>query len=214
MLPIAYVASASDTLTPGSCSPTDDCVVVASIVAPTQSLANSTNVNYAGLYHSGSCVQAPVCPPDPNNQPMNATVMVVPASVTGVNDMPANAGTAGCSPTSTSGCQLTAYPLNSFTAYATGPSGLNTGPPTCSDPSINAPCTVDSSGAPLPTGSTFSYWRVCLAIATQKGFVQPSAPASAAQQSAWGQATGTVMVITRCAPAGEKNGSDFTVWSN
>jgi prepilin-type N-terminal cleavage/methylation domain-containing protein len=207
MLPTAFTSS--DIVTPGSCNTGNYCWVTATITAPAQSLVNSTNVGYAGLYHSGACVQAPSCPPDPAGNPMQPSVMVVPASVTGVNDMPGNIGAANCSPTSTSGCQVTAYPLNSFTAYATGPSSAAGGPPTCASPAISAPCTQDYTGTLLPANN---YWRVCLAVATQKGFVQPSG--SPTQQNVWGQVSGTVMVITRCSPTTEANGSNFTVWAN
>jgi|GEM_PF-1078194 prepilin-type N-terminal cleavage/methylation domain-containing protein len=208
MLPLAFVSN--DLLTPNSCTPTQTCYVTATITAPAQSLANATNVNYAGLYHSGACVQAPDCPPDPSNNAMVETIMVVPASVTGASDMPSNVGAANCTPTSTSACQVTAYPLNSFTAYATGPTSSVAGPPTCSNPAVTAPCTATSGGGALPAGK--KYWRVCIAVATQKGFVQPTGTAT--QQNVWGQVSGTVMAITRCAPATESNGSNFTVWSN
>jgi prepilin-type N-terminal cleavage/methylation domain-containing protein len=210
MLPLAYVAS--DGGTPYSCTPAQQCYVVASIVAPTISLANSTNVNYAGLYHSGSCVQAPNCAPAPDGTPMNPEIMVVPASVTGVSDMPGGIGNPGCTETSTSSCQVTAYPLNSFTAFATGPSTMAAGPPTCGNPLLTSACTQDYTGTLLPASGQQNYWRVCLGVGTQKGFVQPSG--SAQQQNVWGQVSGTVMVITRCAPASEDNGSHFNVWSN
>lgn len=217
MLPVAYTSDlsldANGVWTQGTCTPaTATCYVVAMVTAPGQNLNNATAVNFASLYHSGACVPVPTCPVAANGTPMTASIVVVPASVTGVYDKPT--GGASCNPTNLSGCSVNAYPLNSFTATATGPSAAaDVGPPDCST-GVKTPCyaSYDASGNPVGAPLTGQYWRVCLSVLTERGAVTPNS-GSAATDNAWGQLSGNVMAITRCILQGENSGSGFTVWS-
>lgn len=118
-------------------------VVTASVNLPGQDLNNATGVNFAGTYHTGTCVPVPVCPAsDVNGNAMTPQIMVAPTSVSGTND-------AG---------QPTVYPISSLTASATAPAAS---PAACT-----ATGTTDCGGTLPPSGM---YWRVCLTIVTTKG---------------------------------------------
>lgn len=194
-LPLAYTSNTAGApgLPPSSSSPCvaadTTCYVVASVNIPGQNLNNATAVNYAGLYKHGGCVPVPTCPVSANGTPMKAQIMVVPASVSGVNDTDAGP------PTSQN-----VYPISSFTAYAKDPS---TNPAAC-DGGTQVPCAPQNP----PATGTPTYWRACLQVVTEKGPVTSGTGANA-----WGQNV-TLMAITRCAIVNEPSGSNFSVFSN
>lgn len=159
--------------------------VTATVPIPGQNMNNARAANFASVYHSGSCVPVPACPRDATGTLMTPQILVVPTSVSGVNDAPPSTNV---------------YPISSYTGFATA-SASSTVVPNCSGSGTSA-CTTDNSTA-VPTGT---YWRVCLAITTENGQVSPSTVA-------WGIQAGTVLAITRCVPATENAGSGFTVWS-
>ncbi len=176
--------------------------VTAQINIPKQSLNNAIAVNFSSVYNSGACVPAPTCPSG-----LVPQIMVVPVSVTGINDNP--------STTSTNNV----YAINSYTGFALGqpilspgslPVDLSSGNgiQSCdgSNPSESCCQTYDSSGQTCTqTISTGYYWRVCLAVSTKKGQVQPSSVA-------WGTVMGSVLAITRCAVQNEPTGAGWDVW--
>lgn len=165
------------------------CKVVAQLNVPGQNLNNARAVNFAGLYHNGGCVPVPQCPIDTTQQYMTPEIMVVPVSVSGLND---------------SG-SMRVYPISSFTAYATGPAA---NPPACRN-SLSAP----SCASNLVGSAASSYWRACLQVVTQKGDVQTSGSIAGTPATGWG-ANVTLMAITRCSVNGETAGSSFTVYSD
>jgi prepilin-type N-terminal cleavage/methylation domain-containing protein len=164
------------------------CTVVSSVNIPGQNLNNARSINFAGLYHNGACVPAPVCPSDN----MVPTIMAVPVSVSGMNTEP----------------YTNIYPLSSFTAYVTGTNANDepgSQPKDCSTNSVAQSCYQDTN-TPLPAGN---YWRVCLRIITQKGTVKYSVDNMNA---------GVILALTRCMPKNEYDtpsvqGSQFTVFS-
>jgi prepilin-type N-terminal cleavage/methylation domain-containing protein len=178
----------------------DGLTVSAQVSVPGQNLNNARSVNFAGIYHNGACVPAPICPGT-----MSPDILVVPVSMYGVN------GVNSASPSP----PTTYYPIEGFTAYAVGVAG--TSPPSSLPGAyINiAPCNSSTSGTaavPCSGGATAmnqtaNYWRVCLSVTTSQGNIPYSAT-----DSTWGQYV-TVMAITRCIPANENSGSDFTVWT-
>lgn len=203
-LPMAYVASGpcpanpppftTTPPDPATCASTT-CSVVSTVNIPGQNLNNARSLNFAGLYHNGACVPAPVCP-NPYNSATNPNgmkpaIMVVPVSVSG---------------NYYGGTEV--HPLSSFTAYAMGKGD---------DPDKGSPvanpilCTLSSPGTcpsgtsvPLPSGGT--YWRVCLDVVTEKGRINNTPP------SVWELTSGTIMAITRCVPNNEPSGSGFSVF--
>lgn len=211
MLPLAFTSNGTGV--PGTCTTASasNCVVFTSVTQPGQNLNNATAVNFAAVYHNGACVPVPSCP-DPSLQ---ASIIAVPASVTGINTKPGGS-TANCNPTDLSGCTVDAYPLSSFTAFVTPPAaaGAGTGPNGCTT-GVPQPCYSSYSATGVPSGAAITtgaqYWRVCLTVVTEKGIVNPSDP-TPATQIAWGQLAGTIMAITRCSVSGESAGSGFTVW--
>ena len=229
-LPLSFVTATAPAVgavpqDDGTCNigdTTATCYVVAAVNVPGQNLNNATAVNYAGIYHSGSCVPAPTCPVDKNGLPMKAEIMVVPVSVSGVygasTDAPTTAGGAHgtCGPTNLAACQINVYPLSSFTARAVGDStgapvllSGGKGPASCDGTISSDKCLADYTGTTLTTAG--SYWRVCLSTVTEKGTT--TIPPSNPMANPWGQLQGSVMAITRCAPSNENTGSGFTVWS-
>lgn len=221
-LPSAY---AQDAMTyPAVCTSTSGaCLVSVSVPAPAlpQNSVEGTAVNFGSVYHNGACVPVPVCPSSQGS--MIASIAVVPTSVTGANAAPQtpSAPSPTCNPKTQSGCTVQAFPITSYSAFATpaaqpdgSSSGPNSGPYSCqtmnSGSPTPAPCYADYDqngapvGAPLKGGS---YWRVCLNVVTEAGVVTPN-------ENTWGQLVGTMMAITRCInPTTEKKSSDFTVWS-
>ena len=188
-LPLSFTTtSTSITPTqPGNCSGSGSCFVVASVTVPGQNLNQADAVRFANLYHHGGCVPVPECPFDPGSGArMKAEIIVVPVSVSGLNDVD----------TSTPG---NIYPISSFSAYATG-NGTGANPPACSAGAEQVACD--------PVGTATNYWRACLEVVTEKGLVK-SDPGN----TAWGQYV-TLLAVTRCAITNEPSGSPFTVYSN
>lgn len=201
-LPMAYVASGSCTAsmpTAGTCASTT-CAVVATVNIPGQNLNNARSINFAGLYHNGACVPAPVCPnPFGGSNPsgMKPAIMVVPVSVSG-NFYGDN----------------NVYPLSSFTAYAVG-SPTASGSISVGDP-VGTPSACTTSAPTACTGIVGAagsglYWRVCLDVVTEKGRI---GSAGSVPPSVWNLNSGTIMAITRCVPNNEPAGSDFTVFQS
>lgn len=192
-LPLASKTGTSTTCPPSppappGCVPTTTITVSASVNIPGQNLNNATAVNMTGIYHNGACVPVPKCPVGPNGVQMIPTIMVAPASVSGMSDP----GTTNV------------YPITSFTAYATPQAAWTgaSGPATCSssNPRSDIGCLADSTRAPLPYGN---YWRVCLQVSTEKSSIQ------------WDNITAqyaTVIAVTRCSINNENSGSGLSVW--
>lgn len=174
-----------------------DTIVTASVNIPGQNLANATSVNFAGLYHNGACVPVPDCPLDDTGAPLEANIMVVPVSVSGMSD--ANS--------------TDVYPLTSINAFAqdavevTGGIGVGTGPEPCPTNTSNVgdpyQCYATSQGVDPISGGR--YWRVCLAAMTSRGDVNWDATSGI---------YGTVMAITRCTMNNEDAGSSFDVFAH
>lgn len=196
-LPLAYRTNSLTTFPATSCTSGNDCTyVVTTVNIPGQNLNNARSVNFAAVYHSGSCVPAPNCPPN-----MKADILVMPAAVSGVND----------SSTTTT---YPSYPVNSFTAYALGnpkapdptlPIDPNPGPVGCVS-LVTERCVADQSGTYIPSDGTL-YWRVCLSVVTGNGTVNPTSVDQ-------GKAMGSVVAMTRCVPnMGKENPSgSIDVW--
>lgn len=161
--------------------------ITAYVNVPGQNLNNASAVNYAGLYHNGACVPAPECPVDKTGATMTPQVLLVPVSVSGMNDNSTNV-----------------YPMSSFTAYATTLTDTASGgPPACaSNANQSTACYSDVwGGTPISSGK---YWRACLQVVTEKGSV------------VWTSTTGqyaTILAITRCGITNENTGSGFNVWA-
>lgn len=195
-LPLSYTTTnggGSSTQPPLEGAPCDvnssACYVVASVNIPGQELSNARSVNFAGLYKHGGCIPVPQCPTDSTGVVvMTPQVMVVPVSVSGVND---------------EGSQ-NVYPISSFTAYATGPAP--TSPPVCAQSNFvqgGFDCSVaENVGQPAQ-----AYWRACLQVVTEKGNV------AVTRTDTWGSNV-TLMAITRCAVTNEPAGTSFNVFSN
>ncbi|SRR5579883_1350172 len=208
--------------------------VSASVPMPGQNLNNARSVNFAGIYHSGACVPAPVCPGN-----MKAAIYVAAVGVSGVNDPPT-----GCTNTtwnassskdpnsanSLTGCTANVYPVSSFTAWAKGdatgkPTASNPGPLDCA--TTRAPVAmqcdwtytdqggqlVNNAGTPDPVGT--NYWRVCLNVITEKGQVYAAGSTGTFFNYQQGAMMGSVMAVTRCVPnngSESPSGSSFAVW--
>lgn len=209
-LPLAFTSQTGGGPPPPTAMPcvaATACFVTATVNIPPESLSGAQSVNFAGLYHNGACVPAPVCPT--NYAP---EVFVVPVEVNGYWSGPDPSST-NCTATNTSGCKMTYYPLNGYTAYPTSgsPTDLSTGttPLDCGNAvATSSPCYTDSTNT--TTLSSGLYWRVCISVTTSSGDVAPND--ANGFQNPWGQLTGTVMVMTRCSPINENQGSNFTVW--
>lgn len=174
------------------CGTSNTCYVVASVNIPGQNINNARAVNFAGLYHQGACVPVPECPVDVTNTQMQAQIMVVPVSVSGLNGVSGGTG-------------QEVFPISSFTAYARG--GTDQNPAACDNSTVNPikpSCTTNVVGKPAN-----KYWRVCLQVVTEKGDVQKVAPIN----TNWGKQV-TLMAITRCSVNNEPAGSNFSVYSN
>lgn len=150
-LPLSYTSTVAPPANPVAC-PTNatNCIVVGSVNVPGQNLNNAKSVNFAGLYKHGGCVPVPSCPAvgsGPSGTILTPQVMIIPVSVSGVND-----------PSSPN-----VYPISSFTGYARGPAAT---PPRCGNFG-----TADACNPVNPTlGAT--YWRACLQVVTEKGEVE------------------------------------------
>ncbi len=165
-----------------ACSAGSGCYVSAAVPVPGQSLNNARSVNFANLYHPGACVPAPTCPAN-----MTAKIMVIPVSVSGLNDKGSS----------------TVYPISSFTAYAvpSSPQAYNSMPSCGSSP----PKDCEFGDAPITTGLL---WRVCLEIVSEVGELST---VGTPPNDEYGQDV-SVLAITRCSPNTEPQGSDFTVY--
>jgi prepilin-type N-terminal cleavage/methylation domain-containing protein len=205
-LPMAYSTKTNGTppVAGTSCVKADTtCYVVSSINIPGQNLNNAGAVNYAGLYKHGGCVPVPSCPTDPvSGLPLTPQVVIVPVSVSGLND-----------PNSTA-----IYPISSFTAYATPIATLPAAPAACTGSSTAPACDAASTVGNAPASN--QYWRACLQVVTEKGNVQTTNTSSASPGSGnAGSGTDyganvTLMAITRCPIPSESAGSKFTIYSN
>jgi prepilin-type N-terminal cleavage/methylation domain-containing protein len=175
-------------------------VVTAMVSIPGQNLNNARAVNFAGMYKSGGCVPAPKCPMN-----MKPAIFVIPTSVTGYNDPMT------IDPWTGTPNAANMYPITSFTAFARGDGN--------GDPTAGAPqdCATKTSpnwiSCDVAEAGT-QYWRVCLAIITEKGVVYPSA--SESLPTLHGANMGSILAITRCVPnAGVEtpHGSSFNVFT-
>ena len=165
-----------------ACTPGTGCLIVTSVNVPAQNLNNATAINFAGVYHNGGCIPVPECPLDKNGTLTTPEVIVVPLSVSGVNDVN--------SPNNI-------YPISSFTAYAVGPSAGGGVQP--------APCNGYqnfTSTACQSINPSDKYWRACLQVITLRGEV-------AATNQDWGRYV-YLGAFTRCAPTNEPSGSPLT----
>lgn len=196
-LPMGYVTTSCPnppaSPAPAACANSMSCAVVSTVNIPGQNLNNARSINFAGLYHNGACVPAPVCPnaynAASNPTGMKPSIMAIPVSVSG---------------NYFGGSDV--YPLSSFTAYAVGD--------TTNQPTLQPGLCTPATNTPAPCDKTFSgdgqlssgtYWRVCLDVVTEKGRI-PS--------STWQLSSGTIMAITRCVPNNEPSGSGFGVFQN
>lgn len=145
MLPLAYTSGDIGSPLPVAsnvCGAGTSCEVVTSVNVPPQALeVNKGYLNFAGLYHPGSCVPVPVCPA--NSQPQ---VFVVPAQMQGTD-------TAG---------GIYTKPITAFGAYAVGPSHWTT-IPNCPNVSVNPGCYDVGT-----VNATQQYWRVCATVTTDR----------------------------------------------
>lgn len=195
-----------------------DTKLIAAVNIPGQNLNNARSVNFAGIYHPGACVPAPKCPLG-----MSPDIMVIPVSVSGLNDEG----------------KKNVYPISSFTGYAYGewssiypkttPVKPTDGAPAlCNSPYDQpTPCEAGNEGYVDPITRTIvipkgtidndtAYWRVCLNIITEKGDVNNPNPDDLPPQKKhweWGGSV-SVLAITRCVPKNEPSGSNFKVWKS
>lgn len=191
-LPLSYTTKSDPTTgTPSqvnNCDAGKNCYVVGQVNIPGQNLNNAMAVNFVGEYRNGGCVPVPNCPAlSPNGQAMTPQVFVVPASVSGFDK------------NSTSKI----LPIESFTAYATGPTKTaGTNPPACQNGAAD-PCKAQGDNA-----TNLNYWRVCLQIYT----TDPSGPIST-KTGDWGDNV-WLAAFSRCAIANEPSGSPSSVFTN
>ena len=143
-VPLSYVTEDISNTPPAqvNCTGTT-CYTVASVNLPGENLNNANAVHFAGLYHHGGCIPRPTCPV----ATMIPQVMVVPVSVSGLND-----------PNTTN-----TYPITSFTGYATGPLA---NPPACTGGTAVA-CNPQNAQGEL-------YWRACIQVITERGEITSS----------------------------------------
>lgn len=191
-LPLAYTTTSNPQKNPptkvNNCQSGKVCYVVGQVNIPGQNLNNAMAVNFVGEYRNGGCVPVPNCPAfSPNGQQMTPQIFVVPASVSGFSK--------------SSLSQI--LPIESFTAYATGPtSQAGANPPACQNGAKRS-CKEQGNNA-----SNLNYWRVCLQIYT----TNPSGPISTASGD-WGDNV-WLAAFTRCAIANEPSGSPSSVFTN
>lgn len=197
-LPMAYVTTScppQETPPITAPAPADctgaDCALVSTVNIPGQNLNNARSVNFAGIYHNGACVPAPICPTT-----MKPSIVVSPVSVSG---------------TYTGTTEV--FPLSSFTAYARGKGGNGTDQ---SAPALRPiACTADSTSTtgvdcesiPATPFTSGTYWRVCLDVVTERGRIGDPG-------SEWKSSSGIIMAITRCVPNNEPPGSTFDVFQS
>lgn len=152
--------------------------VTAYVQVPGQNVGNARTLNFGGLYSTGDCVPVPVCP-----NGTSAQIMVVPAGVAGTN-----------------GGGATAYGIDSFQAYVTSDSPAGN-PGACVNQTVADDCTKTLSN--YVVGDNF--WRVCLSILTDQGFVSSTS-------SNGNELMGSILAVTRCSPTGERTGSSLNTW--
>jgi type II secretory pathway pseudopilin PulG len=155
--------------------------ISATVNLPGQNVNNATAVNFAGLYKNGACVPEPSCPADGSGNPMKSEVIITPVSLSGAND-----------PGTTN-----AYPITSFTAYASGPPVAS--PANCTGAATSPNCVL--TGGTSPTGR---FWRACVRVVTSKGTVDWSSQLSTMAP--------VMMAMTRCIIQNEASGSPFIVF--
>jgi prepilin-type N-terminal cleavage/methylation domain-containing protein len=188
------------------------------VPVPGQNLNNARSVNFGSIYHSGACVPVPTCP-----STMSPEILVTPAAVSGVSYPPNNC----TNPKDFTTCSYNTYPVTSYTSYVVGGNtGMDSASvPACTNGTVEACVKNTTSNAAVTSGN---YWRVCLQVASQDRVIQvsnttgvtppPTGNCSGQDCStAWGQALGSIVAITRCQPGPstaptENVGSDFTVW--
>lgn len=197
-LPLAYTTSKNGNPPPppssggAACTnATTKCYVVASVNIPGQNLNNAPSVNFAGVYRHGGCVPVPSCPVDSKGNTMTAEIVVVPVSVSGVNDANSN----------------NLYPITSFTGYAKGPAA---------NPAACTGGTAVNCQAQNPVANA-TYWRACMQVVTSKGDVSKTNTGGFNSNSfpksyPWGGNV-SLMAITRCAIKNEPSGSTLNVFS-
>lgn len=195
-LPMAYTSSDGDDPPDedDKCSSGDtSCYVVSAVNIPGQNLNNATAVNFAGVYHHGACVPVPTCPVDANGEKMTPSIMVVPVSVSGLND-PSNDQV---------------YPISSFTAYARDDDGkLDDTPYSCDNLSSGSPGPKECEIGEGVESPNEKYWRVCLQVVTDRGDIT-----SSNTSDNWGKFV-TLMAITRCSVKDEPSGSGLDIFTN
>lgn len=222
-LPLAFMTSSTaNPPQPSECEAGKPCFVIASVNIPGQNLNTATAVSFGSIYHNGACVPSPDCTINKNGAVMHPEIIVIPVAVAGMN-APIPAGTQ---------CRLDAqghyicdgpFVVNALTSYSATAIGDEQGRPVGGRGRLRAcygsefqVCYSDmtASGSPpiAPTVTGKSYWRVCLFADTDKGPVRPTMQAGN-RGNYWGQASGSLFVITRCVYSNEKTGSSFNVWS-
>jgi prepilin-type N-terminal cleavage/methylation domain-containing protein len=191
-LPLAYTTSNVAATPPNQvvCS-SNTCYVVASVNIPGQNLNNATAVNFAGVVAHGGCLPVPSCPLDPSGTPMVPEAIVVPVSVSGIND---------------SGNNTNVYPISSFTAYVLpAATPTTTNPPFCTN-SYWSNTWSDCAG-PATGANARAYWRVCMQIVTERGDITRT------RSDMWGNAV-SAAAFTRCSIRNEPGTSGFSLYMN
>lgn len=186
---------------------------VMKVDVPGQNVYNARGVNAGSIYHSGACVPTPVCP-----NGMSPQIVIVTSAVNGVANPPAHC----TNPKDYTTCAFITYPVSSYNAYVLGgQSGSSAATLTACTNNTIEPCAQDINNAAVQSG--VNYWRVCLQVATQNqgitiqptNTMTPPPAGNCATQDcsyAWGQAMGNIVAFTRCQPAAENSGANFTVW--
>src|SRR3990167_4002971 len=184
-------ASTTTMPTARTCVVGQPCYVVAAVNIPGQSLNTASAINFAGIYHPGACVPVPTCPIDPTGAAMTPQIIVVPLSMSGLNDYRS----------------MNLYPINSFTAYALG--GTSNNPPGCPNGAGGSPGPSGPDAPPCGNADANSYtgnsWRACAKIITPKGDVSTG-------NDWWAQSV-YLWAFTRCSPNNEPKGSNLQVFT-
>lgn len=147
-------------------------------------------LKFAGLYHHGACVPAPIC----TGSNLTAQVYVAAVQITGSYGSSAGSPVPG-----------QVAPITGFGAYAVGDtSGNPTATPgkCASDTSLTPAACVDAGTAPAGT----LYWRVCASVSTPLGTL------SNANTPNWAQ-NQVLLAVVRCSPQTEAQGSSFSTFT-
>ncbi len=233
--PPTQTASCAGNAPPATCN-----YVVSFINIPGQNLNNARSINYMGVYTPSSCVPAPNCPPGmkPSITVVPAGVSGVFESPTCANSKtPWNPSSSGCQANVYPISSFTAFAVGYDSGGDPGDPGIpgaawSTDAQTVYDCAIGAnalqnrqPCLVTQGGDSFTKTSgdtkassnlttTVNYWRVCLAVVTEKGQIIIN---SGSVMAEWGKMTGNVAVFTRCVPnSGNESpvGTTFNVWQS